>query len=122
LAPLVLKEESKAVEIRSGTTLKSDPRSEWNDEWLRRKRLALAAQIRSLETAQVEEITEKLLLSMRENNTHPAVMKRLKTSGWEHPLVTNMMIDFFARSTMGEGWNVPSSEDLLAIAAEGTGT
>jgi hypothetical protein len=33
-------------------------------------------------------------------------------------MVRHQMIDFYARAVMGDGWDKPSSDDLLDIASE----
>jgi hypothetical protein len=61
---------------------------------------------------------QELLADMERRNAHPSIRKRLQTSGWQHPMVRPEMLRFYAIATHGDGWDQPSAEQLLAIAAE----
>ena len=90
----------------------------WMDEWLRRRRDAIAADIAALSTAAQAQLVEDLLDEMAERQVHPSIRKRLQNSGWQHPLVVREMIRFYAAGAYGEGWDRPTPEQLLAVAAE----
>ena len=55
---------------------------------------------------------------MRARLVHPSIQKRLQSSGWQHPMVLPEMLRFYASAALGPGWDQPSAEQLLAIAAE----
>ena len=40
------------------------------------------------------------------------------SGGWQHPMVVNEMIRYYAAGAHGEQWDQPTAEQLLAIAAE----
>jgi hypothetical protein len=42
----------------------------------------------------------------------------MDTSGWEHRMVIEPFFKFFGTKTLGDNWDKPNSEEILAIAAE----
>lgn len=50
--------------------------------------------------------------------THPSLVKRMQSSGWDHNLVRHLMIEYFAKATMGEAWDKPTTEQLLEVASQ----
>jgi hypothetical protein len=55
---------------------------------------------------------------MEARKVHPSILKRLVTSGWQHPMVLGEMVRFYAVGSIGADWDRPQPEDLLAIASE----
>jgi hypothetical protein len=55
---------------------------------------------------------------MEAREVHPSIRKRLVTSGWQHPLVIQEMVRYFAAGAHGDDWDKPAPEQLLAVAAE----
>ena len=103
-----LQHEKKKIEIKAT----------WNDEWMRRQRAKVTEMLLEQSDEAIEELTAALMDSMRQANAHPSLIKRLQTSGWSHPLVKHLMLDFYARAALGENWDKASSEDLLEIASD----
>jgi hypothetical protein len=98
--------------------LQAKRQARWLAEWVDRRREELAAEIAGLSAEAQAELVHELLRDMERRNTHPSIRKRLQTSGWQHPMVRHEMIRFYAAAAHGEGWDRPSAEQLLAIAAE----
>jgi hypothetical protein len=46
------------------------------------------------------------------------LLKRLDASGWQHRMVLSTFIKFYGTRVLGEQWDKPSADDILAIAAE----
>ena len=90
----------------------------WMEEWMRRQRAHVTQMLRQLRTEAISELSEQLLQQMQEVKAHPSLIKRMQTSGWDHNLVRHLMIDFFARASLGESWDKPSTEQLLEIASQ----
>jgi hypothetical protein len=55
---------------------------------------------------------------MNSTNAHPSLIKRMQTSGWDHNLVRHLMVDYFAKATLGEAWDKPTTEQLLEVASQ----
>lgn len=93
-------------------------KTSWRDEWLRRQREKVDSGLQEQSAEAIKELEEELLTEMEERNAHPSLIKRLQANGWGHPLVRHLMIDFYAKATLGEDWDKPSTEELLDIASE----
>jgi hypothetical protein len=65
-----------------------------------------------------DELAAGLLDELERTGSHPSLSKRLRTSGWRHPMVVNEMIRFYATGAYGDDWDKPTAQELLAIAAE----
>ena len=46
------------------------------------------------------------------------VLKRFDLSGWQHRMVIAAFMRFYGASALGEQWDKPTLDDILAIAAE----
>ena len=90
----------------------------WRDEWLRRKKALMIESIQALSEEVVRDLEASLITELVAKNAHPSLVKRLKSNGWDHPMVRHLMIDYYATGSHGEGWDKPSTEDLLDIASE----
>jgi hypothetical protein len=55
---------------------------------------------------------------MAARQVHPSIRKRLQGSGWQHPMVLHEMLRFYARAAIGEHWDQPTPEQLLAVATQ----
>ncbi|WP_156901355.1 replication initiation protein [Azohydromonas australica] len=88
----------------------------WLDEWLRRAREALRQEILAL----AEEERAQWVQQFREHlaEKRSALLKRFDTSGWTHSLFVQDFIRFYGNGTRGPGWDKPSAEQLLELAAE----
>lgn len=98
--------------------LQAKRQAQWLAEWMRRRRQRLADEIAALAPERQAELVESLLAELARLGRHPSLSKRLQTSGWQHPLVVDEMIRFYAVASHGEHWDKPPAEELLAIAAE----
>lgn len=61
---------------------------------------------------------ELLAEDMAGRAVHPSIRKRLRGSGWQHPMVLHEMLRFYARAAVGEHWDQPTPEQLPAVAAQ----
>ena len=93
-------------------------KASWRDEWLRRKKALMIESIQALSEEVVRDLEASLITELVAKNAHPSLVKRLKSNGWDHPMVRHLMIDYYATGSHGEGWDKPSTEDLLDIASE----
>lgn len=98
--------------------LQARRQARWLAEWLRRRREGIAAEIRALGADRQAELMIALQAELEARRVHPSVTKRLQASGWQHPLVLQEMLRFYAAGAHGEHWDRPTAEQLLAIAAE----
>ena len=124
------KARQQAAERAADTSARDDPQSpaarelqarrqaRWLAEWLNRRREQMADEVAGMSAQGQADLVLELLADMDLRNVHPSLRKRLHTSGWQHPMVRSEMIRFYATAVHGEGWDRPSAEQLLAIAAE----
>jgi hypothetical protein len=92
----------------------------WTEEWLRERRERIVREIETLSAETQADLAAQLLRDMELRNVHPSIRKRLQTTGWQHQLVVGEMVKYYAKTMHGEGWDTPSAEDLLQIAARGS--
>ena len=92
--------------------------AKWREEWLRRRRERFVDDIVSMSQDQQSQLAGDLLKDMEAREVHPSIRKRLVTSGWQHPLVIQEMIKYFAAGAYGDDWDKPTPEQLLEVAAE----
>ena len=85
---------------------------------MKRQRSKVTEMLLQMSEEGVTELTNALLETLEQANAHPSLIKRLQSSGWNHPLVKHLMINFYAKAALGEYWDKASSEDLLEIASE----
>jgi len=90
----------------------------WREEWLRRRREQLIAEIQSLAPEVQQSLVDDLLAQMDERGVHPSIRKRLATNGWTHPMVVQEMVRFYAQGAHGDDWDTVSPDEVLTIAAE----
>jgi Initiator Replication protein len=93
-------------------------RARWQAEWIRRAGDRAVQAIEALSPEAQRDLQDQLLASLQERQAHPSIIKRLTTSGWHHPMVRHEMIRFFADATFGPGWDKPTAEQLLEVAAQ----
>lgn len=93
-------------------------RARWQAEWTRREHARCAAAIEALSPEAQQELQQGLLAVLQARAAHPSILKRLGSSGWQHPLVRHEMLRYFGEATYGPGWDQPTAEQLLAIASE----
>lgn len=97
---------------------RSKRHARWLAEWTRRQNEKCALAIEALSLDQQQELERGLIESLEAGNAHPSIIKRLRTSGWQHPLVRHEMLRYFGDATFGAGWDKPTAEQLLEIAVE----
>lgn len=90
----------------------------WTAEWNRRQRDRVVSEIVALSGEVQERLTADLLAEMERNNVHPTLRKRLQSGGWQHPLVLQEMVRWYAPGALGEDWDKPTPQQLLDIAGE----
>jgi plasmid replication initiation protein len=88
----------------------------WLDEWLRRAREALRQEILALAEDERAQWVQQFRAHLAEKRS--ALLKRFDTSGWTHSLFVQDFIRFYGNGTRGPGWDKPSAEELLELAAE----
>lgn len=93
-------------------------KASWQEEWLRRQRVQATQMLRALSPDVIEDLSAQLLEHMISSNAHPSLIKRMQTSGWDHNLVRHLMVDYFAKATLGEAWDKPTTEQLLEVASQ----
>ena len=90
----------------------------WVAEWNRRQREIVVSQISALSPETQQQMTLELSADLERRNVHPTLRKRLQSSGWQHPVVLQEMIRWYAPGALGEHWDKPTPQQLLEIAAE----
>ncbi|WP_022982698.1 replication initiation protein [Ideonella sp. B508-1] len=90
----------------------------WAEEWIRRRREQVVAQIAAMSPEGQGALSADLLADMERRQVHPSIRKRLQTSGWQHPMVLPEMVRYYAVGSLGEQWDKPTPQQLLQIAAE----
>lgn len=109
--------DEQAVRVESAKK-QVELKAAWREEWLRRQKERVMAMLDALSEEGAKALELDLTQALESKGTHPSVMKRLQTNGWDHPLVRHLMIDFYAKAAIGEDWDKPSTEALLEIASE----
>lgn len=111
-------EPAVAEAVTPGPSLDQRRKAQWEEEWLRQRRERVMADLASLSEEEQQRITAALDDDMAARDAHPTIRRRLQQSGWRHPMVVNEMLRFYARATIGDAWDRPTAEELLAIAAQ----
>ncbi len=86
----------------------------WTAEWVSARRARVVAEFDALPPEVQGDWLERLRGNLEERGVHPSIRKRLQTNGWKHPIVSGELIRFFK----GPDWDKPTSDELLAIAAQ----
>lgn len=86
----------------------------WTSEWVSRRRALVVAEFEALPEDVQANWVERLRVHLVDRGAHPSIRKRLETHGWKHQLVAGELIRFFK----GAGWDKPTPQDLLTIAAQ----
>jgi hypothetical protein len=92
-------------------------RAQWAAAWLRQRHAELEAGIAALSPDAQQGLCSALADDMAARQVHPSIRKRLQTSGWRHPMVLHEMLRFYARGAIGDHWDQPTPDQLLAVAA-----
>ena len=99
-------------------SIETKRQARWMAEWNRRQRERVVAQIVAMSAETQGRLCSDLLREMERNNVHPTLRKRLQVSGWQHPLVLQEMVRWYAAGALGANWDKPTPDQLLAIAGE----
>jgi len=92
-------------------------RAAWTDEWLRRRKDRLRKGFQELGETQQQGLIDDFRQDLQASAQHQ-LLKRLDSSGWQHRMVLAAFIKFYAIRVIGDDWDKPSADDILAIAAE----
>ena len=92
-------------------------RAAWTDEWLRRRKDRLRNGFEELPATEQQALTEAFRQELKAT-TQIQLLKRLDSSGWRHRMVVAAFLRFYGLRSIGEQWDKPSPDDILAIAAE----
>ena len=92
-------------------------RAAWTDEWLRRRKDRLREGFQELGEAEQHDLIESFRQELKATS-QVQLQRRLDSSGWQHRMVVAAFIKFYALRVIGENWDKPSADDILAIAAE----
>lgn len=113
-----------AVSVKGADAVPADVRrkAQWEEEWLRQRRERVVADLDALSEHEQGRIMGSLLDDMEARDVHPSIRKRLQTSGWQHPMVVNEMVKFYAKASIGEHWDQPTADELLVVAASMPGS
>lgn len=107
--------------VSSGAEVSEDAlkkrRAAWTDEWLRRVKDRLQRGFRELGEPEQVEVLDAFRSELK-STAQPQLLKRLDSSGWQHRLVISAFTKFYASRVVGENWDKPTADDIIAIAAE----
>jgi hypothetical protein len=92
--------------------------AQWAAAWLRRRHAQISADIAASSAEEQARLCALLAEDMAARAVHPSIRKRLQGSGWQHPMVLHEMLRFYGRAAIGEHWDQPTPEQLLAVAAQ----
>jgi Initiator Replication protein len=86
----------------------------WTAEWVSRRSAMVIEEFEALAPEAQADWVDQLRTNLNERGVHPSIRKRLESHGWKHPMVAGEMIRLFK----GAGWDKPTPQDLLTIAAQ----
>lgn len=92
-------------------------RAAWTDEWLRRLKDRLRKGFEELGEDERQRLIEAFRQELKAS-AQTQLLKRLDSSGWHHRMVLAAFTKFYATRVIGEHWDKPSADDILAVAAE----
>lgn len=100
----------------------SEVKSEWLAIWREQRVEAVKAEIASLARENLQQLLAEVETELEAKRIHPSVLRRLRQSGWTHPLVVMEVVRSYALGAYGEHWDHPTPEQLLDIAARHSGS
>lgn len=92
-------------------------RAAWTVEWLSRRKEALEKDFREYGDSSQKELLAAFRQELKETSQQQ-FLKRFDSHGWHHRMVQGMFTKFLGLRTIGPEWDKPTTDDLLAIAAE----
>ncbi|MCE2945815.1 MAG: RepB family plasmid replication initiator protein [bacterium] len=101
---------------RIGQGVAPSREARWREEWIKRR----YRDMRAMFLEHDEATREGWLARYREGllAQRSVLVKRLDRDGWEHPMVRADFLRYFGTTMIGEHWDQPTAEDILALAAE----
>lgn len=78
------------------------------EESIRYQRERIVEDIARLSPEAQARLVESLLTDMESRQVHPSIRKRLRASGWQHPLVMPEMVRYYVQAVDGPGWEQPA--------------
>ncbi|HOX69209.1 MAG TPA: replication initiation protein [Burkholderiaceae bacterium] len=115
-AKLAPEPQAVAEPIVSNESLQKH-RAAWTDEWLRRRKDRLRKGFQELAQADQQEHMDAFRQELKATG-QLQLLKRLDISGWQHRMVLAGFTKFYGIRVLGDDWDKPSPDDILAIAAE----
>ena len=88
----------------------------WTESWLRTRKDDLQSGFEELSALEQAALLEKFKVELASRN-FPQYLKRLETSGWQHPMIKDSFIKFIGVELIGPDWFKPTEDDILSIAA-----
>jgi len=116
-ANAVAREARKDPDSPESLEIQGRRRQAYETAWKERRLASIEADFRARPPESQQQTIRDLLAAMEAQDLHPQIIKRFKKDGWSHPLVKGRFLAMYAEATIGQGWNVPTDEDLLAVAA-----
>lgn len=113
--PKAAERDNSAQELSQAEVHKH--RAAWTEEWLRRRRDRLRTGFMELGPSEQANELEAFRQSLIQG-AQPQLLKRLDSSGWHHRMVVGAFIRFHATRVIGDDWDKPTADDIMAIAAE----
>lgn len=93
-------------------------KAEWVAVWRERRVDGLKQEIAALSPPALQSLVATVEDDLEARKVHPSVLRRLRQSGWTHPLVVMEVVRTYAVGAHGEHWDEPDAQALLAVAAE----
>lgn len=92
-------------------------RAAWMDEWLRRRKEALRNEFEDFDSKYQQELLEAFRQELK-TTSQPQFLTRFESSGWKHRMLKEVFTKFLGLRSFGTEWDKPTTEEILAIAAE----
>ncbi len=107
---------SRAVQPAVASPEQQRRQAHWAAAWLRQRQAQLSQDIAAMSADEQARLCELLAEDLQQRQVHPSIRKRLQVSGWQHPMVLHEMLRLYGRAAVGEHWDQPTTQDLLAVA------
>lgn len=88
-------------------------------KWVASRLRSIGVEFGALPSERQTELEKEFLAELVAMDRHPAIIQRLRTSGWRHPLVHQKIIEFYAERVYGHNWDQPTPDQLLQVEGEG---
>jgi hypothetical protein len=92
-------------------------RADWTARWREGRIAALKAEIAQLSESALADLLQLVREDHAARQVHPSVARRLRNSGWSHPMVVADVVRVYAEGAYGSQWDHPTADDLLKVAA-----